>query len=409
VTLRNGGVRGAAAAGALAFGLTGPVACTRATLGEEVDTLSYFLSRHPETALVGSTYEPGNPNAGTHPLSLTVVGNRAYYVKWHPNAYEHYSWDDDFIYLREDRSWTDGADGRVKPHGFDPGRWMKRRMRVGEEIDMGQNHMQLVYRGDCRPGRRSPLGYKAVLEARIPRFDAGGDLGLQDVIVLRYDYSLRTGIPARARVNSYEKFYYSREWGWIQWEYYQDDDLQKDPPALKKRFRSNRRAPRKLAPNLENTCNRARFVAMEVDGRPLPEHLWLALRERRTFTFTLQNAGASAWEVTPDLQFRLGLVDDDSEPWRGERLPVDLLRPPIPWRSWSSPRGSFLAADLEPSERVSPGASRKFTVAFVAPATPGDYVFAWRMLLEGAEWFGDATPGARVSVVAPRRSGPAVD
>ena len=44
---------------------------------------------------------------------------------------------------------------------------MKRRMRVGEEIDMGQNHMQLVYRGDCRPGRRSRLGYKAVLEARI--------------------------------------------------------------------------------------------------------------------------------------------------------------------------------------------------------------------------------------------------
>jgi hypothetical protein len=80
-----------------------------------------------------------------------------------------------------------------------------------------------------------------VLEDRIPRFDAGGELGLQDVIVLRYDYSLRTGIPDRQQVNSYEKFYYSREWGWIQWEYYQDDDLQKNPPTLRKRFRCNRR------------------------------------------------------------------------------------------------------------------------------------------------------------------------
>jgi hypothetical protein len=83
---------------------------------ETIDTLSYFLSHHPETALVGDTEEPGRPNAGSHPLSLTLDGKAAYYVKWHPNAYEHYSWDDDSIYLREDRSWTDAADGnRQKP------------------------------------------------------------------------------------------------------------------------------------------------------------------------------------------------------------------------------------------------------------------------------------------------------
>ena len=357
------------------------LACRRTPPGESIDTLSYFLSHHPETALVGDTEEPGHPNPGTHPLSLTVEGNAAYYVKWHPNAYEHYAWDDDAIYLREDRSWTDTADeNRQKPQAFSPGLWMKRRMRVGEEIDMGQNQVHLVYRRDCRPGRLTRLGYRTVLEARIPRFDAGGDLGVQDVIVLRYDYSLRTGIPDRQRVNSYEKFYYSREWGWIQWEYYQDDDLQKNPPTLRKRFRCNRKAARKLAPNLANTCNRARFVAMEMDGRPLPAMLSLAPKEQKVATLTLQNAGESTWRADPDVQFRLGLVGD--EPRAGHRV------------------------DLQPSEEVAPGASKRFTVPMTAPAEAGDYVFQWRMLIEGAEWFGDATPATTVRVVARQRPGP---
>ena len=341
-----------------------------------IDTLGYFLSDHPETALVGDTWDATNPDAGSHPLSQTVEGRAAYYVKWHPNAYEYYSWDDAHIYLREDRSWTDAADGnRVKPHAFVPGLWMKRHMRVGEEIDMGGNEMQLLYRGDCRPGRKARLGYKVVLEARIPRFDAGGELALQDVIVLRYDYSLRTGIPDRQRVNGYEKFYYSREWGWIQWEYYQDDDLRKDQPPLRKRFRCNRRALRKLAPNLTNTCNRARFVEMEVDGRPMPALLSLAPGERKVVTLTMQNVGASTWRTEPDLQFRLGLMGD--EPHEGHRV------------------------DLLPSEEVLPGASKVFAVPLTAPAEPGEYAFQWRMLVEGAEWFGDGTPRVRVRVVAP--------
>jgi hypothetical protein len=359
----------------------GALSCAGAPKGEMIDTLSFFLSDHPETALVGDIDELGNPNAGSHPLSLSVEGNAAYYVKWHPNAYEYYSWDDEYIYLKEDRSWSDAADdNRVKPQAFAPGFWMKRRMRVGEEIDMGANQTHLVYRRDCRPGRMARLGYKTVIEARIPRFEAGGDLGVQDVIVLRYDYSLRTGIPDRQRVNSYEKFYYSREWGWIQWEYYQDDDLQKNPPALKRRFRCNRKAPRKLAPNLTNTCNRARFVAMDLEGRPMPALLSLAPRERKVVTLTLGNVGASTWHREPDVQFRLGRVGDETR----EAQRVDLL----------------------PSEEVPPGASKEWKVPLDAPAKPGEYVFQWRMLVEGAEWFGDATPSARVSV-APRRSDPA--
>jgi hypothetical protein len=355
------------------------LSCQAPQGGEAIDTLSYFLSDHPETALVGDTYE-GDRKTGSHPLSQTLEGQASYYVKWHPNAYEHYSWDDDYIYLKEDHSWIDAADGRPKPQAFIPGVWMKRHMRVGEEIDMGANQSKLIYRGDCRPGRTSRLGYKTVLEARIPRFDAGGDLGLQDVIVLRYDYSLRTGIPDRQRVNSYEKFYYSREWGWIQWEYYHDEDLQKDPPTLRQRFRCNRRAAHKLEPNLANTCNRARFVEMSIDGGPVPPLLSLAPRERRILTLTLENTGASTWRAVPDLQFRLGLLGD--EPLGEKRV------------------------DLLPSEEIVPGASKAFKVPLAAPARPGEYAYQWKMLVEGAEWFGDPTPVAKVRVVAPSRPEP---
>jgi hypothetical protein len=217
-----------------------------------------------------------------------------------------------------------------------------------------------------------------VLESHDPAFDAGGDLGTQDVIVLRYDYSFRTGLPDRAAVNSYEKFYYSREWGWIQWELYQDDDLRKDPPALKKRFRPNRKAARKIAPNLENTCNRARFVAMAIDGRPLADALVLPPGARRAVSVTLENAGGSTWRAGPLVRFRLGRVGD--APGEGHRV------------------------DLDPSEEVPPGAARTFLVPLVAPPEPGDYVFRWRMLVEDAEWFGDPTPPATVRVIAGSRS-----
>lgn len=359
----------------LLLGVATLLHCRTAPLGEEIDTLDYFLSDHPETALVGDTYDAARPEAPTHPLSLTVEGQHAYYVKWHPNAYEHYAWDDEYVYLKEDRSFTDAADeNRLKPHAFTDGRWLRRRMRVGEVIDSSANQIRLVYRGDCREGRTSRLGYKAVLEARLPAFDAGGEIGVQDVIVLRYDYSFRTGIPDRARVNSYEKFYYSREWGWIQWELYQDDDLGKDPPTLRKRFRCNRSTSARTPPNLENTCNRARFVEMAMEGGRIPELLTLRPGERRRLALTLQNVGGSTWRSGPGVAFRLGLVGDRLQ--EGHRV--------------------LLGA----GEEVPPGASKTFPVPLLAPNEPGEYGFQWRMLVEGAEWFGDASPPARVRVVA---------
>jgi hypothetical protein len=338
-----------------------------------VDTLEFLLSHHPETALAGETTEVGQPPTPSHSLSLTVDGSEAYYVKWHPNAYEKYAWDDDYVYLREDRTFTDTSDdGRWKPQAFAPGRWMKRRMRVGDVVDMGQNQVSLIYRGDCRPGRSARLGYKTVLEAHDPAFDAGGDLGRQDVIVLRYDYSFRTGIADRAKVNRYEKFYYSREWGWIQWELYGDDDLGQATPPLLARYRANRKAVRKLSPNLENACNRARVVSLTLDGRPLPDLLTLQPGARKTVKVTVQNVGGSRWRGEGDVRFRLGRVGD--APGEGHRV------------------------DLAPGEVVEAQGSTTFAVALKAPREPGDYEYQWRMLVEGAEWFGDKTRPLLVTI-----------
>jgi NTE family protein len=44
-------------------------------------------------------------------------------------------------------------------------------------------------------------------------------------------------------------------------------------------------------------------------------------------------------------------------------------------------------------------ATFRFTVT--APSAPGTYTFQWRMLQEGVEWFGDASPTASITVAAP--------
>ncbi len=163
-----------------------------------IDMLDYFLSDHPGSGLTG-----------THPLSQTIDGKSAYYVKWAAENYEYYTWDDKFIYLREDHS---GAP--VQPYTFTPGIWMGRYMEVGDSLNYlsGENTIQFFDK-DCQPvsTNSGPYHYSMTLQSHITDFDAGGDLGIQDIIVLVYDYR-----PAGAQ--NYEKFYYSKEWGWIKWE-----------------------------------------------------------------------------------------------------------------------------------------------------------------------------------------------
>jgi parallel beta-helix repeat protein len=159
---------------------------------EIIETLDYFVSDHLETGMTG-----------THPQSQTVVENKSYMVKWDSRAFESHFWDRDWIYVQEDFTW--GADSSYL---FEPGKWMKRRMQPGESIDMSAN--QSFWYGPTGEIYDSYVfPYRMTLETRVVGLDMGGDLGAQDMLILKYAYT-----------PDYERFYYSKEWGWIAWELY---------------------------------------------------------------------------------------------------------------------------------------------------------------------------------------------
>ncbi len=86
-------------------------------------------------------------------------------------------------------------------------------MPIGDTITVSDNQIT-EYNQSCTQTNQRAFPIEMTLESHIIDFDAGGDLGKQNVIVLKYDSSvgLLTGV--------YEKFYYSLEWGWIKWEEY---------------------------------------------------------------------------------------------------------------------------------------------------------------------------------------------
>jgi hypothetical protein len=163
---------------------------------ETINTLDYFISKHPTQSLTG-----------THNTNQVITGNSSYYVKWSANVFEYHTWDDNYIYMREDHS---GVPNPV--YEFYPGLWMKRSTNIGEKIDMHNNIVQW-YDSNGKIDHQAPFPYEMTLEAHNPSFDIGGDLGTQDVIILKYDYAV-----------SYEKFYYSKDWGWVKWELYSSDN-----------------------------------------------------------------------------------------------------------------------------------------------------------------------------------------
>jgi hypothetical protein len=82
-------------------------------------------------------------------------------------------------------------------------------MKVGETIPTGTNVISF-YDTACAVTSSTVYPISVTLESHHPSMDLGGDIGVQDVIVLRYDY------PGPL----YERFYYSATWGWVKWEWY---------------------------------------------------------------------------------------------------------------------------------------------------------------------------------------------
>ena len=206
------------------------LACTLACLSgvpaaaQEIDTLDYFVTKHPDKGLTGA-----------HPLSQTIIGSRSYYVKWGGDAFEVHRIDEaaGLIYLEEDHGTGAGV------YSLRPGAWLKIHMQIGETIaNYGAAHTIRYYHADCTVAKENAFYYETTLEKRIPDLDLGGDLGKQDVIVVGY------GLPG----TGWERDYYSREWGWVMWEEYAGDKK-----TLKNRSVFNKVAPR-IAPKAELAC-----------------------------------------------------------------------------------------------------------------------------------------------------------
>ena len=161
----------------------------------KIDTLNYFISKNLNVGL----------RSGTHALSQTVIGNEAWSVKWQSDSFEYFTWDDENIYLKEDHSLAPNP-----AYSFNSGIWLKRSMFVGEQIFASGTAMT-AYDKACNKTGQSTFPYVMTLEAHHPNYDLGGDLGRQDIIVVRFSY----GGGAM-----YEKFYYSSQWGWVKWEWY---------------------------------------------------------------------------------------------------------------------------------------------------------------------------------------------
>lgn len=164
-----------------------------------MDTLNYFLGGHTRRNDLTSLQI-------THYLS----GNNSFYVK-SPSQYEWHTWDDKFIYLRQDTSINTVIDGRTsRCYRLDGGIWMKREMEVGDYFEVVP---KVYWLGRGCNIIRTWLTWKYYMFLEYAgSMDLGGDIGKEEVIVLKFDY-----------YSAYEKFTYSRRWGWVKWQHYEQN------------------------------------------------------------------------------------------------------------------------------------------------------------------------------------------
>lgn len=173
--------------------------------GQPLDMLDYFFGRGD-----------GTPRTGSHPIQITRHDRERWAIitKFgRAQDIECYRWDDQWIYHHFDRT-----NREFEPHGyyFTDGRWLRRFMRVGDRIEVSQNWKVSLEAG-CQDGPRRRFPYTMELLRRHPHFDCGGDLGVQDVIVVKYDP--RPVVPeGDRRPGGYELGYHARDLGVVAWE-----------------------------------------------------------------------------------------------------------------------------------------------------------------------------------------------
>ena len=170
---------------------------------DTIDFLSYALKADAGTGLASGD------GFVWHQI---VQGNNYYLEKWtSPQQIVHYWYDDNNIYMTED---TTGP----HPYTFNPGVWARRQMKVGEIITMRANRIHFL-NSACQVDQDEGIcPYHNTLEAHYPQYDLGGDLGVQDVIVLKYVW----GPPSFSNV---EREYYAKGYGIVKWAWWSEGQL----------------------------------------------------------------------------------------------------------------------------------------------------------------------------------------
>src|SRR5262249_2249625 len=188
-------------AGALFAGCTAGSGTTpsQQTLAPTVDVLDYVIG---DAGLW--------PRFGSQSQYQTVQGSRVCWTKytlaW---MYECWRWDEHWVYHEVDH----GIDARRwEYYTLSDGRWIPRRLIVGVEwsLDIPDNRVRWVD-ASCTPlpDRSMPYRLSAHFE---PSFDAGGDLGVRDTLVLEYQPD-----PEHAEAGTLESFYFAKGAGWFMW------------------------------------------------------------------------------------------------------------------------------------------------------------------------------------------------
>lgn len=186
-----------------------------------IDTLSFFkrqnFSQYPN---ININYSPTElmevPTLMPRTLQFDqfISGNDIYLEKYRdPTQVVRYSYDNNYIYLKEDSSGQ-------HPYSFSSGRWLKRFMQVGEVIDESNNIITEYSTTTCAITNIKPWPYKITLKEHYSSYNAGGDLGNIEVIVVEYDWTQANGgIPA------IEREFYAKGYGIFKWEEYEGGSL----------------------------------------------------------------------------------------------------------------------------------------------------------------------------------------
>ena len=150
------------------------------------------------------------PRFGDQSQNQTASGTDVCWTKYSLGwMFECWRWDDQWIYHEVDH----GIDGQRWVHyTLSDGRWLPRHLAIGSvwTLDVTDNNVRWV-NANCEPQPESPMPYR--LSAHVePAFDAGGDLGRRDTIVLQYQPH-----PEHDEVGTLESFYLAKGAGWFMW------------------------------------------------------------------------------------------------------------------------------------------------------------------------------------------------